>query len=535
MASVKRALAFAGATHEADSEVGVPYLQERVSLLARMFFTMGCFFFVASNLHRSTFLPGFTFFLEPSNLIHASVLVLQFLAWRISKLPKLGLKALSVLDGGIVLGTLTATAMQAPIVRMIPGYSVDMLMVMLANVALMVRAVIVPSTPRKTFVISLLGVIPGFTVAGWLGSVNHRIALSLSFVGIWCVAIVAITTFASTVIFGLRQKAAQAKKLGQYVLEKKIGQGGMGEVYLARHTLLRRPTAVKLVPPDRAGADTIARFEREVRETSLLSHPNTVAIYDYGRTHDGTFYYAMEYLEGADLQRTVERQGTFPASRVVHVLAQIAGALAEAHGRGLVHRDIKPANVILCERGGIKDTAKVVDFGLVKHITKKQPGDVKQTDVNALIGTPAYMSPEAIRSLDEIDARSDLYGVGAVGYFLLTGKHVFDADSVMDMYAAHLHEKPILPSARARRPVSPDLEFLVMKCLAKDPEERFQSAAELRDALLACDIPEWTPENADDKAAEFPSVAPDPDADPTALTALVRTSAAPRHALGARG
>jgi serine/threonine-protein kinase len=287
---------------------------------------------------------------------------------------------------------------------------------------------------------------------------------------------------------------AKATQLGQYVLEEKLGEGGMGEVYRARHRFLRRPTAVKLLPPDRAGADTVARFEREVHETSLLSHPNTVAIYDFGRTREGVFYYAMEYLDGADLQRLVEKTGPLSPSRVVHVLAQIAGALAEAHGLGLVHRDMKPANVVLCERGGVKDVVKVVDFGLVKHLVS-DPRSVRQTAANALVGTPAYMAPEAIRDPDHIDGRADLYAVGAIGYFLLTGREVFEEHSIMTMLAAHLHDVPVPPSARGAA-VPADLESVLMQCLAKDPGHRPPSARALRDALLACDVPAWNPDDA---------------------------------------
>ena len=223
----------------------------------------------------------------------------------------------------------------------------------------------------------------------------------------------------SQVIYGLRAQVVEAERMGQYVLEKRR-RSGMGTVYLARHALLRRPTAIKLLPADKAGAETISRFEREVQNTSMLSHPNTVAIFDYGRTPEGVFYYAMEYLEGVDLQRLVERFGPQSPARVVHILAQICGALAEAHARGLVHRDVKPANAILCERGGVPDTGKVVDFGLVKDMGTRARSPAGsdaalQTDINTIVGTPADLAPEAIASPDEVDARSEIYAIGAVG------------------------------------------------------------------------------------------------------------------------
>jgi len=204
------------------------------------------------------------------------------------------------------------------------------------------------------------------------------------------------------------------RRLGQYTLERKIGAGGMGIVYRASHAMLRRPTAIKLLPPDRAGEASIARFEREVQMTAQLSHPNTVAIYDYGRTPEGVFYYAMEYLDGINLEDLVRTYGAQPAGRVLAILDQVCGALAEAHERGLVHRDIKPANIILTERGGEPDVAKVVDFGLVKPIVTDDPR-LTMSMPGVMTGTPLYLSPESLTSPESGDPRSDLYALGAVG------------------------------------------------------------------------------------------------------------------------
>ena len=293
---------------------------------------------------------------------------------------------------------------------------------------------------------------------------------------------IAIATVGSRVIFGLRRDADRVRRLGQYTLEEKIGEGGMGVVYRASHAMLRRPTAIKLLPPDRAGEVNLQRFEREVQLTAQLTHPNTVAIYDYGRTPDGIFYYAMEYLDGINLEELVRRDGPQPAGRVIHILGQVSGALAEAHELGLIHRDIKPANIILTERGGEPDVAKVVDFGLVKRLTPDGPAVTMSTSL-VLTGTPLYMAPEALTTPDAIDARSDLYALGAVGYFLLTGKPVFEAGSMAEAFGHHLHTAPIPPSQRTTNPIPAELERVILSCLSKSVEGRPPSARVLQSEL----------------------------------------------------
>jgi len=353
---------------------------------------------------------------------------------------------------------------------------------------LMARAVAVPGTAARTIwvgtgVMVLLEVIDSviLSTANLLPAVR---TMAFVEVALWKAAAVAMSAVASRVIFGLRQDVRQVRKLGQYTLEEKIGEGGMGIVYRARHAMLRRPTAIKLLPPDRAGDENVLRFEREVQLTAGLSHPNTVAIFDYGRTADGIFYYAMEYLDGIDLDQLVALEGPQPAPRVVHILRQVCGALAEAHGVGLVHRDIKPANIILCERGGMADVAKVVDFGLVKRFRPDDTDITMAATVQAtLVGTPLYMAPESFSGMEQVDARSDLYAVGAVAYLLLTGTPVFRARTLVEIGAHHLHTRPEPPSARLGRPVPPELEALVLRCLAKAREERPQSARALGQAL----------------------------------------------------
>jgi serine/threonine protein kinase len=225
------------------------------------------------------------------------------------------------------------------------------------------------------------------------------------------------------------------------------------------------------------------RFEREVQLTSHLAHPNTISIFDYGRTADGVFYYVMEYLDGLDLQRLVDEYGPVEPARVIHILAQMSGALAEAHALGLIHRDIKPANIVLTERPDEPDVVKVVDFGLVKRFG----GNVAESVAgDALAGTPLYMAPEAISQPDTVDERSDLYAVGAVAYFLLTGQHVFEAGTVFEVCSKHMLEAPVSPSQRLGKALPADLEAIVLECLAKDRKDRPASAAILRARLLAC-------------------------------------------------
>jgi hypothetical protein len=288
-----------------------------------------------------------------------------------------------------------------------------------------------------------------------------------------------------------RRAVVQAKKLGQYTLDEEIGSGANGTVYRAHHALLRRPTAVKLLNVEHVTETSIARFEREVQLTSGLNHPNTICIYDYGRTPEGVFYYAMEFLDGINLNQLVKRFGAQPEGRVIHILRQICGSLAEAHAAGLIHRDIKPANVILNVRGGLYDHVKVLDFGLVKAINHEHLAEKTAND--AVVGTPLYLSPEAIENPAKIDSLSDLYSVGAVGYFLLTGKPMFEVKDIADVLLRQTREMPVRPSERLGRPVGTDLEDLLMSCLAKDRSLRPADAWTLEERLSRCRAAgEWT-------------------------------------------
>jgi eukaryotic-like serine/threonine-protein kinase len=354
---------------------------------------------------------------------------------------------------------------------------------------LFARTVLLPSSARRTFWVSMLAVVPTGAVASWLRvrglgrEVTTADWLTQCYVAYRTFAISAfLAILASSVIYGLRRKVSEIARIGQYVLREKLGEGGMGVVYRATHALLRRDTAIKLLLPSRMGAQSVARFEREVTLTAQLTHANTVAIFDYGRTPEGVFYYAMEYLDGGDLEQLVAYTGPLPAARVIWVLDQVCRALAEAHALGLVHRDIKPSNVLLCERGREGDVAKILDFGLVKDLKAAEGGPVNE---EAIAGTPLYLSPESITAPNEVDARSDLYSLGALAYFLVTGTPPFSGRLIVEICAAHLYTEPEPPSLR-RSGLPPELDAVILRCLAKDPRERFADAESLRAALRAC-------------------------------------------------
>jgi serine/threonine-protein kinase len=306
----------------------------------------------------------------------------------------------------------------------------------------------------------------------------------------------AIAVFGSYKIRELHEQAHEAQRIGQYRLKEVLGFGGMGAVYLAEHVLLRRPCAIKLIRPDQVGdPKTLLRFEREVQATATLTHWNTIEIFDYGHSDDGTFYYVMEYLPGMNLEDLIEQHGPMPPERAVHLLRQVCQALREAHGIGLIHRDVKPSNIIACERGRVYDVAKLLDFGLVKGLAVA--GDVQLTHEGAMAGSPAFMSPEQAAGVAEIDARSDIYNVGAVAYFLITGKLIFERDSTLKMLHAHAFE-PIEPLPQFRADVPADLQKVILRCLEKAPERRYQDADTLDKALAACACSGlWTGERAE--------------------------------------
>lgn len=366
---------------------------------------------------------------------------------------------------------------------------------------ILMRAVLVPDRAVRTAMVSLVAKLPVFFVAYHVWAVCANDSTSDLRESSYAVFVVrgllgvAVAAIASHVIFGLQRQVRQARQLGQYQLEEKIGEGGMGEVYRASHALLRRPTAVKLLRPQMAGEENLARFEREVQLTSQLTHPSTIAIYDFGRTPDGVFYYAMELLRGLNLFELVAQHGPLPPGRIIHILDQVCGSLAEAHEAGLIHRDIKPHNLVVCERGGLRDFVKVLDFGLVKSLH----GDLQITNEieGTLVGSPLYLSPEAIKG-HAVDSRADLYALGAVGYYLLTGLSLFDSTSPFEVLGLQVTASPLPPSLRTGRALPRDLEMLILECLAKVPDSRPASALELQARLRTCEhAGTWTSADAD--------------------------------------
>jgi serine/threonine-protein kinase len=477
-----------------ETEDGRALLQERVAFFNRVAFWISGGFFVAATLAGP-------YYGDPSPpLLHAATLVVSLSAWQLCRRgPRFSTRLLEGIDAAAVALVLVGFAVQGLTVPPAFAGEVTRSLVLILTQMVIVRAVLVPSTATRTAAVSLLAALPTALAILLLrpspGPDPSVLWNDRFWSWLWTACAVVVATLVSHVIYGLREEIQKARHLGQYTLEEKLGEGGMGSVYRARHAMLRRPTAIKLLRPEKSSEAAIARFEREVQLTASLSHPNTVSVFDYGRTPDGIFYYAMEYLEGTDLDALVREDGPQRPARVAHVLQQVASALVEAHGIGLIHRDIKPENIILCERGGIPDVAKVVDFGLVRDL--EPASGARLTQGNVVQGTPLYLSPEAIRAPDAVDARSDLYGLGAVGYYLVTGTHVFKGATTVEVCSHHLHTRPDPPSFRLGQPVPGGLEKLILACLEKDPARRPAGAAALRDALRDLDdVGHWCEEEA---------------------------------------
>ena len=479
------------------SEEGRAFLQHRVARAG----LAGALGFASFLLFRIVLgaITGDEGLLRPDMTFHGVAVLPLLLMWIICRRGTRSPAAIRTVEAAGMLGTTVATAAMG---HYIPLWNQPAMIVFSAlSFGWTARAIYVPSSGWRTFVLTAIGGAPllagtylhhlQFDPTAWsslvpdLAGVTPTRVAAVTTVNMlaWWSLTVGLCTAASNVIYGLRRDIREARRLGQYTLEEKLGEGGMGMVYRARHAMLRRPTAIKLLLPERVGTASLARFEREVQLTAELTHPNTIRIHDYGRTSDGTLYYVMELLKGADLARIVATSGPQPPARVVHVLVQVAGALREAHELGLVHRDIKPSNIMLCDQGGVPDLAKVLDFGLVLPTASALAPHLSED--GQILGTPRFMSPEQAMGGRQLDERSDIYSLGAVAYYLLTGRPPFDMGDGLGVMIAHVHD-PVVPPSLVQAGIPADLEAVVLRCLAKEPADRYPDAESLEQALGQC-------------------------------------------------
>ena len=369
------------------------------------------------------------------------------------------------------------------------------------TILILVYSMVASHTPRRMLAVALIAATFD-PLALWFANLRGVTTPSASeiLVMVWpnySCAVVAMLP--SRVLHRFGRKLRDAQALGSYHLVELLGRGGMGEVWRAEHELLARQAAIKLVRPELLGARSdvdaqslIRRFEREAQATAALSSPHTINLFDFGATNDGSFYYVMELLSGRDLESLVREFGPVPASRAVYILRQVCHSLADAHARGFVHRDVKPANIYVCRLGLEFDFVKVLDFGLVKVKDRANDMQTLATMDQTTSGTPAYMAPETILGDAEVDRRADVYALGCVAYYLLTGQLVFEADTPMKMFVQHLQSEPIPPSQRSELPIPPELDAFVLACLQKDPNKRPQSARNLFEMASACCADGWT-------------------------------------------
>jgi serine/threonine protein kinase len=363
---------------------------------------------------------------------------------------------------------------------------------------ILMTAAIVPAEPRKMLVAGFLAASMdpvGMMIGRAFGVYHFDSVVDTLAMHYPNYLLMGVAVVVSGVVTRLGQQVSRARELGSYRLGELLGRGGMGEVYLATHRMLARPAAIKLINPEALAGDdgtkaqlATARFRREANAAARLKSPHTVQLYDFGVTEEGRLYLVMELLEGVDLDTLVRRDGPLAAPRVVHILRQVCESLEEAHDAGLVHRDIKPANIHLGRVGREPDFVKVLDFGLVKSIEGGKSEDPLATIAGMTLGTPAYMAPEMVGS-ETIDGRADLYSLGCVAYFLLTGQLVFQGDTAIQTMFMHIQQEPVPPSQRTENPIPPALERLILTCLAKQPEDRPASAADLAAGLAATHPP----------------------------------------------
>ena len=375
------------------------------------------------------------------------------------------------------------------------------------GVQILLFAAIVPTPPRKTVIASFIAVMMnpvGMLISRANGAWNFGSPMHVFLMHYPDFLLVGVAGVISHVVTQLGRQVTKAREMGSYRLGELLGRGGMGEVYRATHTMLARPAAVKLIRPETLGGGNsdaaqlaIRRFAREAEAAANLRSPHTVEVYDFGVTEDQTLYFVMEMLEGMDLETLVREFGALPAGRVIHLIRQACESLQEAHTRGLVHRDIKPANLHVGRVGLHHDFVKVLDFGLVKEVRRPNPGESLLTAEGLALGTPAYMAPELALN-EAVDGRADVYALGCVAYYLLTGRLVFESDSAMRLMVKHVEEKPVAPSQRTHLPIPRSLDHAVLSCLAKDPAVRTPSAAAFSAALAGAeaDVEPWGEEEA---------------------------------------
>jgi serine/threonine-protein kinase len=374
------------------------------------------------------------------------------------------------------------------------------------TLVILIFSAIVPSAPSQTLVVALIAASTGPLAMATAIAARHLSVppAHLLWMHIPDYISAGVGTLISQVITRLGREVRDARELGSYRLGALLGRGGMGEVYVAHHRMLARPAAIKLIRPEKVAFDgtehaqrVAQRFRREAEAAAGLRSPHTIELYDFGKTYDGTLYFVMELLDGIDLDSLVERFGPIPPARAVHVVQQVCASLAEAHAQGLVHRDIKPANIHLCRMGLEHDFVKVLDFGIVKSRQPAAEGRPFATAADRIIGTPAFMPPEMATG-GAVDGRTDLYGVGCLGYWLLTGRLVFSGETASEILAQHVNAVPVPPSIHSPFPVEVSLDDIILECLAKDLERRPPDALDAARRFAACDVGDpWTEEHAE--------------------------------------
>ena len=483
----------------ARSEDERNHYQQRLALTYQVGLALSSAFLAVQLVARGLVEGGLRAALQTRWFLVAATIVLGSVWWLLRR-ARVSFRILHFADTGLILFLTVLFAISAGMYE-IRAVSVYQLAVVTGFVA-MIRAIVVPSTAVRTLTLGLAQAAIATTIfvlsafhPGWpvlqRGYEEWPFPYQLTAFSLWLGGLIALATVASRIIYRLRREVRAFRKLGQYDLGDKLGEGGMGVVYRATHAMLRRATALKLLPPDRVDPATIRRFEREVVETARLTHPNTVAIYDYGRTPDGVFYYAMEYLDGVDIGELVERDGPLPPG----ARRPPARAGLRLARRGARARPRAPRHQAR-ERHGHRQAVrvrlvKVLDFGLVKSRAPFRAASRSRTPTSSR-GRRSTWRPRSIAGPDAAEPRSDLYAVAALGYYMLTGQHVFAARTAIEIYAAHLHTAPVPPHERLGRELPPDLEALILRGLAKSPADRPQNAAAFRGALLHCAVPAWT-------------------------------------------